>query len=138
MVLSTGVGGAIQMILFLTAAAITATAVDTSSSSSDNTSLYVIALGAAAIGIVLAIPKIRGKVVPAVTRAASDIWTVVRNPRKALQLIGGDLAGNLIYPRSSASASSRSTNDSTSPSWSSSRWAPGWSATSRRSPAASA
>jgi uncharacterized protein (TIRG00374 family) len=23
---------------------------------------------------------------------------VVRNPRKALQLIGGDLAGNLIYP----------------------------------------
>ena len=42
MVLSTGVGGAIQMILFLGAAAITATAVDTSSSSTDNTSLYVI------------------------------------------------------------------------------------------------
>ena len=39
MVLSTGVGGAIQMVLFLIAAAITATAVDTSSSSSDNTSL---------------------------------------------------------------------------------------------------
>jgi uncharacterized protein (TIRG00374 family) len=36
--------------------------------------------------------------VPAVKRAASDIWSVVRNPRKALQLIGGDLAGNLIYP----------------------------------------
>ena len=44
------------------------------------------------------IPKIRGKVVPAVKRAASDIWAVVRNPKKALQLIGGDLAGNLIYP----------------------------------------
>ena len=42
MVLSTGVGGAIQMILFLSAAAITATAVDTSSSSTDNTSLWVI------------------------------------------------------------------------------------------------
>ena len=45
MVLSTGVGGAIQMILFLTAAAITATAVDTSSSSdssSGTTTLWVI------------------------------------------------------------------------------------------------
>ena len=41
MVLSTGVGGAIQLILFFGAAAITATAVDTSSSSTDNTSLYV-------------------------------------------------------------------------------------------------
>jgi uncharacterized membrane protein YbhN (UPF0104 family)/membrane-associated phospholipid phosphatase len=99
MVLSTGVGGAIQMVLFLSAAAITATAVDTSSgSSSNNTSLWVIALGAAAIGIVLAVPKIRGKVVPAVKRAANDIWSVLRNPRKAMQLFGGDLAGNLIYP----------------------------------------
>ncbi|MDQ1430388.1 MAG: hypothetical protein QOF40_990 [Actinomycetota bacterium] len=99
MVLSTGVGGAIQMVLFLGAAAITATAVDTSSgNSSDNTSLWVIALGAAAIGIVLGVPKIRSTVVPAVKRAANDIWSVLRNPRKALQLFGGDLAGNLIYP----------------------------------------
>jgi uncharacterized membrane protein YbhN (UPF0104 family)/membrane-associated phospholipid phosphatase len=100
MVLSTGVGGAIQMILFLTAAAITSTAVDTSSSSdsSGSTTLIVIAIVAALIGIVLGVPKLRGKVVPAVKRAASDIWAVVRNPRKALQLIGGDTAGNLIYP----------------------------------------
>jgi uncharacterized membrane protein YbhN (UPF0104 family) len=99
MVLSTGVGGAIQMVLFLGAAAITATAIDTSSgNSSDNTSLWVIALGAAAIGIVLGVPKIRSTVVPAVKRAANDIWSVLRNPRKALQLFGGDLAGNLIYP----------------------------------------
>ena len=54
-------------ILFLGAAAITATAVDTSSSSTDNTSLYVIVGVAVVIGIILAIPKIRGKVVPAVT-----------------------------------------------------------------------
>ena len=44
------------------------------------------------------VPKIRGKVVPAVKRAASDIWAVVRNPKKAMQLFGGDTAGNLIYP----------------------------------------
>jgi uncharacterized membrane protein YbhN (UPF0104 family)/membrane-associated phospholipid phosphatase len=99
MVLSTGVGGAIQMILFLTAAAITATAVDTgSSSSSSSNTLLIIALVAALIGVVLFIPKIKNKVVPAVKRAASDIWAVVRNPKKALQLVGGDTAGNLIYP----------------------------------------
>jgi uncharacterized membrane protein YbhN (UPF0104 family) len=50
------------------------------------------------IGIVLLVPKIRGKVVPAVKKAALDIWTVLRNPKKALQLFGGDTAGNLIYP----------------------------------------
>jgi uncharacterized membrane protein YbhN (UPF0104 family) len=100
MVLSTGVGGAIQMILFFGAAAITSTAIDTGSSSdsSSSTTLIVIAVVAALIGIVLAVPKLRGKVVPQVKRAATDIWAVVRNPRKALQLIGGDTAGNLIYP----------------------------------------
>lgn len=100
MVLSTGVGGAIQMILFLGAAAITATAVDTSSSSDSSSSnaLLAIAIGAALVGVVLFIPKIKNKVVPAVKRAASDIWAVVRNPKKAMQLIGGDTAGNLIYP----------------------------------------
>jgi uncharacterized membrane protein YbhN (UPF0104 family)/membrane-associated phospholipid phosphatase/tRNA A-37 threonylcarbamoyl transferase component Bud32 len=97
MVLSTGVGGAIQMILFLIAATITSTTIDTSSDSG-STSLLAIAVVAALIGIVLWIPKVRNKVVPAVKRALTDIWTVVRNPKKGLQLVGGDLAGNLIYP----------------------------------------
>jgi len=48
--------------------------------------------------VVLWIPKVRSKVVPALKRAANDIWTVLRNPKKGLQLLGGDLAGNLIYP----------------------------------------
>jgi uncharacterized membrane protein YbhN (UPF0104 family)/membrane-associated phospholipid phosphatase len=101
MVLSTGVGGAIQMALFLLAAAITATAVDSSSSSSSGsgtTTLWVIVIVAVVVGVILMVPKIRGKVVPAVQRAASDIWAVLRNPRKAMQLFGGDLAGNLVYP----------------------------------------
>jgi uncharacterized membrane protein YbhN (UPF0104 family)/tRNA A-37 threonylcarbamoyl transferase component Bud32 len=97
MVLSTGVGGAIQMILFLIAASITSTTIDTSSDSG-STSLLTIAVVAALIGVVLWIPKVRNKVVPAVKRALSDIWAVVRNPKKGLQLIGGDLAGNLLYP----------------------------------------
>ena len=96
MVLSTGVGGAIQMVLFLVAAALTSTKVDTSNSG--GVSLGAIAVGAALIGVVLAVPKIRGKVVPAVRRAANDIWAVLRNPKKAMQLFGGDLAGNLVYP----------------------------------------
>ena len=97
MVLSTGVGGLIQMILFLTAVSLTATTIDTGGSGGSK-SLGVIAVVAAAIGALLLIPKIRGKVVPAVKRAASDIWAVIRNPKKAMQLIGGDLGGNLLYP----------------------------------------
>ena len=97
MVLSTGVGGAIQMALFLIAAAITSTQVDTSSNSG-SASLWAIAIVAALVGVILWIPKIRNKVVPAVKKAASDIWEVVRNPKKGIKLVGGDLAGNLIYP----------------------------------------
>ena len=123
--------------LFLIAAAITATAVDTSSSSTDNASLWAIALVAAGIGIILWVPKVRGKVVPAVKRAASDIWSVLRTPKKAMQLFGGDLAGNLVYPALSASVCSPSTNDSTTHNSSSYRSAPGWWATSHRCRAAS-
>ena len=86
MVLSTGVGGAIQMILFLGAAAITATAVDTGSSS-DSSSSNTLAdhrhRRRARSASCSFIPKIKNKVVPAVKRAASDIWAVVRNPKKA-------------------------------------------------------
>jgi uncharacterized membrane protein YbhN (UPF0104 family)/membrane-associated phospholipid phosphatase len=96
MVLSTGVGGAIQMILLVVAASLTATSLDISTGPS--ATLGAIAVVAAVIGIVLLVPKIRGKVVPAVTRAASDIWAVIRNPKKAMMLLGGDTAGNLIYP----------------------------------------
>ncbi len=97
MVLSTSVGGAMQMILFVIAVSVTGTSFDLGSSSG-STSLFVIAIVAALIGIVLFIPKIRNKVVPAVKRAASDIWTVLRNPKKALMLFGGDTMGNLLYP----------------------------------------
>jgi uncharacterized membrane protein YbhN (UPF0104 family)/membrane-associated phospholipid phosphatase len=97
MVLSTGVGGAIQMALFLVAAALTATSLDAYDTGGSVT-LGAIAVGAALIGVVLLIPKVRGKVVPAVKRAASDIWAVLRNPKKGAQLFGGDTAGNLIYP----------------------------------------
>jgi uncharacterized membrane protein YbhN (UPF0104 family)/membrane-associated phospholipid phosphatase len=97
MVLSTGVGGAIQVVLFLGALAVTATTVDLSRNG-DSVTLGAIAVVAALVGVVLWVPKVRNKVLPAVRRAASDIWTVLRNPKKGVQLFGGDLAGNLIYP----------------------------------------
>jgi len=99
MVLSTGVGGAIQMILFLIAATITATAVESSGPSVDGSQVLIgIALVAALIGIVMKVPKLKDKIVPAVKKAVLDIWSVIRNPHKAMLLIGGDTAGNLIYP----------------------------------------
>jgi len=101
MVLSTGVGGIMQMALFLIALSLTGTSsslFDSSSSSSGSTTLIVIAIVAALVGVVLAVPKIRNKVVPAVKKAAGDIWAVLRNPKKALMLFGGDSAANLLYP----------------------------------------
>ena len=97
MVLSTGVGGAIQMILFVIAATITATSLD-SYDTGGSVTLGAIAVVAALIGVILWIPKVRNKVMPAAKKAGSDIWAVLRNPKKGAQLFGGDLAGNLIYP----------------------------------------
>jgi uncharacterized membrane protein YbhN (UPF0104 family) len=95
--LSTGVGGIVQLILLLSAAALSSTSLDLTSNAG-TIGLWAVALVAAAVGIVLLIPKIRGKVVPAVRRAARDTWTVLHDPRKAAQLVGGNLAGNLLYP----------------------------------------
>ena len=66
MVLSTGVGSAIQMVLFLIAAVDHRDRGRHQRQLSDNTSLWVIALVAAAIGVVMWVPKIHNKVVPAV------------------------------------------------------------------------
>ena len=35
---------------------------------------------------------------PALKKAALDIWTVLRIPKKALQLFGGDTPHNLLFP----------------------------------------
>lgn len=96
MVLSTGCGGAIQILVLMGAAALSSTNLNLGGGGGG--SLGVIALVAAAVGVVLFIPRVRGTVVPAVTRAASDIWAVLRNPKKGFELIGGNLAGNLLYP----------------------------------------
>jgi undecaprenyl-diphosphatase len=96
-VLSTGVGSLIQFALLLAAAAMTSTSLNINISAG-TTALWAIAIVAALVGVVLAIPRLRGKVVPAVKRAATDIWAVVRNPQKAIKLFGGDITAILVYP----------------------------------------
>lgn len=96
MVLSAGAGAAIPFIMLIAAASLTSTKLDFGNSG--GASLGVIALVAAAVGVALLVPKVRGKVIPAIRRAATDVWAVVRNPRKGLQLVGGTVTGNLIYP----------------------------------------
>ena len=86
------------MALFLIAATITATSIDSYNTGGGSVTVGAIAVVAALIGIILWIPKVRNKVVPATKKALSDIWAVLRNPKKGAQLFGGDLAGNLIYP----------------------------------------
>ena len=97
MFVSTTVASGLQAALFLIAASLTATEVEIGGSTG-NTELWGVAIGAALIGLVVAIPRVRHKVVPAVTRAATDIWAVMHSPRKAALLFGGDLLGILIYP----------------------------------------
>ncbi len=100
MVLSTGVGGAIQMILFLSAAAITATAVDSGSSSGLVEQHHLVdhrRRRPPSSGWCCSSPRSRTRSSRR-SSAASDIWAVLRNPKKAMQLFGGDTAGNLIYP----------------------------------------
>ena len=137
MVLSTGVGGAIQMVLFLFAAAITSTP-SRQRATRRAAEPRCDRRRAALIGIVLAIPKVRGKVVPAVKRAANDIWAVLRNPKKAMQLFGGDTGRQPRVPVPARPVPPRVRSaPRASPSSSSCRSARACSATSRRCRAAS-
>jgi glycosyltransferase 2 family protein len=47
--------------------------------------------------VVLAVPKVRAKVVPGIKSALSGLWTVARNRHKRLELFGGNIASELTY-----------------------------------------
>ena len=94
--LSGTVGYLFQLGLLVGAAALTSSALNLGSGHSESLGLVIVAVVAAAIGALLLFPKLRGKVIPQVKRAASDLWAVLRTPRKALQLFGGALTGNLV------------------------------------------
>lgn len=52
---------------------------------------------AISIAVILAVPKLRAKVVPPARQALSGLWSVARNRHKRLELFGGNLASELIY-----------------------------------------
>ncbi len=47
--------------------------------------------------VVLSVPKLRAKVVPAVRSAFSGLWDVARDRHKRLELFGGNIASELLY-----------------------------------------
>jgi uncharacterized membrane protein YbhN (UPF0104 family)/tRNA A-37 threonylcarbamoyl transferase component Bud32 len=50
-----------------------------------------------AVIIVLAVPKLRAKVVPPVRAALSGLWSVARDRQKRLELFGGNIGSELLY-----------------------------------------
>jgi glycosyltransferase 2 family protein len=47
--------------------------------------------------VVLAVPKLREKVLPSVRQAVAGLWNVVRSRQKLLELFGGHIAAQLLY-----------------------------------------
>jgi uncharacterized membrane protein YbhN (UPF0104 family)/tRNA A-37 threonylcarbamoyl transferase component Bud32 len=64
-----------------------------------NTRLAVALLAALALSavLVLAVPKLRAKVVPPAREAFSGLWNVARDRHKRLELFGGNLGAELLY-----------------------------------------
>ena len=63
-------------------------------------SRLVAAIGLAlvvSVVVVLAVPKLRAKVVPPLRSALSGLWSVARNRHKRLELFGGNVASELLY-----------------------------------------
>jgi uncharacterized membrane protein YbhN (UPF0104 family)/tRNA A-37 threonylcarbamoyl transferase component Bud32 len=49
------------------------------------------------VAIVLAVPKLRAKVLPAARTAFAGLWTVARDRHKRLELFGGNVLSELLY-----------------------------------------
>lgn len=60
----------------------------------------LVAAVAISIAVVLAVPKLRAKVIPPARQALAGLWRVARDRHKRLELFGGNLASELIYAAS--------------------------------------
>jgi glycosyltransferase 2 family protein len=63
-------------------------------------SRLVAALGAAlviSLVVILAVPRLRAKVVPPLRQALSGVWAVARSRQKRLELFGGNIGSELLY-----------------------------------------
>jgi uncharacterized membrane protein YbhN (UPF0104 family) len=91
----------VQAFLFLVTLAFVGNALDTSSfhlGSPDGRLVAAIFVAlVAGVAIVLAVPRFRAKVVPAVRSAFEGLRTVARDRHKRLELFGGNIASELLY-----------------------------------------
>jgi uncharacterized membrane protein YbhN (UPF0104 family)/tRNA A-37 threonylcarbamoyl transferase component Bud32 len=91
----------VQAALLLISLALVGNALDTSKfhlGTPDGRLVAAVLLAlAVSVAIVLAVPKFRAKVVPAVRAALSGLWTVARDRDKRLQLFGGNVVSELLY-----------------------------------------
>ena len=49
------------------------------------------------VGVMLIVPKLRAKVVPAVRTTADNLWSVFTSPRKIVYIFGGSVVTQLMY-----------------------------------------
>jgi uncharacterized membrane protein YbhN (UPF0104 family)/tRNA A-37 threonylcarbamoyl transferase component Bud32 len=75
--------------------------VDTSqfSGAGPNTRLIAVIALALVVSVVavLAVPKLRAKILPGVRSAFSSLWSVARNRHKRIELFGGNVGSELLY-----------------------------------------
>src|SRR5262249_52654276 len=59
--------------------------------------LAIVAALVLSVIVLLAVPKIRAKVLPPVRQALSGLWSVARDRHKRLELFGGNVGSELLY-----------------------------------------
>ena len=89
----------VQVALLLLALPLVGASVDTSQFQGPDTRLLV-GIGVAvviSVAVVLAVRKLRDKVVPALKSALSGVWSVARDRHKRIELFGGNVLSELTY-----------------------------------------
>jgi uncharacterized membrane protein YbhN (UPF0104 family)/tRNA A-37 threonylcarbamoyl transferase component Bud32 len=59
--------------------------------------LAIVAALVVSVILLLAVPKIRAKVLPPIRQALSGLWSVARDRQKRLELFGGNVCSELLY-----------------------------------------
>src|SRR5262245_65586097 len=67
------------------------------SAPSGRTIISVLVVLALVVATLFAIPKLRAKLLPPIRSALASLWLVARDPRKRLELFGGNLLSELFY-----------------------------------------
>jgi uncharacterized membrane protein YbhN (UPF0104 family)/tRNA A-37 threonylcarbamoyl transferase component Bud32 len=59
--------------------------------------LFVVAIVALAVGVIVGVPRFRHRVLPIVKPAADTIWAALHSPHRVFQLLAGNAAASLLY-----------------------------------------